>query len=98
MIKLTEDQIKKAIGKTWQGTSDYMLEKFFPRIVDIVGQELLPEGLVLGTSLAVEDVFTDGYPPMAKQLVYMAIPNFFKNLELGKDGDEAIAFFNEAIG
>ncbi len=98
MIKLTEDQIKTAIEKTWKGTADYMLEKFYPRMAEVVGQELLPQGLVMATALAVEDVFSDGYPPVVKQLVYMYVPNFFTNLELGDEGEKAIAFFNEAVG
>ena len=97
MIKLTEDQIKIAIEKTWERTADYMLEYFFPRMIQVAGQELLPEGLVIATSLAVEDVFSDGYPPIVKQLTYMSIPNFFKNLDIGNDGEKAIAFFNEAV-
>ena len=97
MIKLTEDQIKIAIKDTWKGTADYMLEYFFPRMIQVAGQELLPEGLVIATSLAVEDVFSNGYNPMMKELVYMSIPNFFKNLELGDEGKKAIAFFNEAV-
>lgn len=97
MIKLTEDQIKIAIKDTWKGTADYMLEYFFPRMIQVAGQELLPKELVIETSRAVEDVFSDGHPPIVKQLTYMSITNFFKNLDIGNDGEKAIAFFNEAV-
>ncbi|MGI5897573.1 MAG: hypothetical protein ACOX6Q_00185 [Candidatus Dojkabacteria bacterium] len=74
-----------------------MLEKFFPRIAKIADQELLPEGLVLETLLAFQDVFSDQHPLMTKDLIYESIPKFFENLKLGDEGNKAIAFFNKAI-
>lgn len=98
MFKLTEDQVKTAIKNTWKNKANYtyMIDELYPRMERIIGKELLPDGLVSALLVIVEETF-DVYPPDVKSLVYLYMPNFVRNLELGEEGEKAANLFERVI-
>ena len=99
MIKLTTGKLEYALFKTYKSAATYLKAepKFYRSMLQLVGKKFTPKKFVETTGLTVEQVFSKDHPPIVKELIFLNLPDFYKNLELGDDEDETIAYFEEIM-
>ena len=76
----------------------HLQERFYPILLKSAGQERAPQGIVMMLALAIHD-YTEGMPPMMKNLMYMQAPDFIDALVTGPEAAQtAKGLLQEALG
>ena len=77
---------------------DYMTERFYSKIAQEAGRELVAPGIVLMFTLKIHDFVESGYPEVMASLLHMYVPHYIDALVDDPEVAEAAkAFHQEAV-